>query len=93
MKISENLHLIRKEFYVTKEVKRYVNFYLIVGKDCYFVDSGVAGSESLISEYLESLGKTLTDIKGMLVRDHSFSLNVLPEPRCIRNAPNISEAM
>lgn len=67
MKISENLHLIRKEFYVTKEAKRYVNIYLIVGKDCYLVDSGVAGSESLISEYLESLGKKLTDIKEIFL--------------------------
>ena len=25
MKIAENVHLIRKEFYVTPEVKRYIN--------------------------------------------------------------------
>lgn len=67
MKISENLHLIRKEFYVTKEVKRYINIYLIVGKDCYLVDSGVAGLVSLIAEYLESLDKKLTDIKGIFL--------------------------
>ena len=67
MKVSEKVHLIRKEFYVTQEVKRYINIYLIVGKDCYLVDSGVADSESLIAEYLESIGRKLTDIKGVFL--------------------------
>lgn len=31
MKIAENVHLIRQEFYVTPEVKRFINIYLIVG--------------------------------------------------------------
>lgn len=67
MKVNEQVHLIRKEFYVTQEVKRYINIYLIIGKDCYLVDSGVAGSESLIAEYLESIGRKLTDIKGVFL--------------------------
>lgn len=67
MKISENVHLIRKEFYVTQEVRRYVNIYLITGKYCYLIDSGVAGSEKLIDEYLQSIGKSITDIKGIFL--------------------------
>ena len=47
MKIAENVHLIRKEFYVTPEVKRYINIYLITGENCYLIDSGVSGSEKL----------------------------------------------
>lgn len=39
MKIAENVYLIRKAFYVTSEVKRYVNIYLITGEHCYLIDS------------------------------------------------------
>lgn len=67
MKISNSVHLIRKDFYVTEEVKRYVNIYLITGANCYLIDTGVAGSEVLIAEYLESIGRKLTDIKGVFL--------------------------
>lgn len=46
MKINNQVHLIRKEFFVTSEVKRYINIYIIVGKHCYLVDSGVTGSHT-----------------------------------------------
>lgn len=46
MRINEHVHLIRKEFWVTSKVKRYINIYLITGKNCYLIDSGVAGSET-----------------------------------------------
>lgn len=67
MKINKQIHLIRKEFYVTPEVKRYINIYLIVGKYCYLVDSGVTGSEKIIEEYLESINRKMTDIKGIFL--------------------------
>lgn len=67
MRISEHVHLIRKEFLVTPEVKRYVNIYLIVGKYCYLIDSGVKGSETLIEEYMESLSRKMTDLKGVFL--------------------------
>ena len=56
MKITENVHVIRNEFQVTPQVKRYVNIYLLVGKWCYLIDSGVDGSEKIIKEYLECIG-------------------------------------
>lgn len=67
MKITEQVHLIRKEFYVTPEVKRYVNIYLITGKYCYLIDSGVAGSEALIQTYLESINRKMSEIKAMFL--------------------------
>lgn len=67
MKITENVHLIRKEFYVTPEVKRYINIYLITGENCYLIDSGVSGSEKIIEEYLHSIGRKLSDIKGIFL--------------------------
>ena len=67
MKIAENVHLIRKEFYVTPEVKRYINIYLITGESCYLIDSGVSGSEKIIDEYLHSIGRNMSDIKGIFL--------------------------
>lgn len=67
MKIAENVHLIRKEFYVTPEVKRYINIYLITGESCYLIDSGVSGSEKIIDEYLHSIGRYMSDIKGIFL--------------------------
>lgn len=68
MRITENVHLIRNYFHVTPTVKRYVNIYLIVGKEnCYLVDSGVAGADTLIEEYLKELGKSIADIGGIFV--------------------------
>lgn len=67
MQINKQVHLIRKEFYVTPEVKRYINIFLIVGKYCYLVDSGVTGSEKIIEEYLESINRKMTDIKGIFL--------------------------
>lgn len=67
MKINEQVHLIRKEFDVTPDVKRYINIYLIVGKYCYLVDCGVAGTEKLIREYLASIQRDMTDIKAVIL--------------------------
>lgn len=67
MKIAENVHLIRKEFYVTPEAKRYINIYIITEKSCYLIDSGVSGSEKIIDEYLHSIGRNISDIKGIFL--------------------------
>ncbi|MGM9552492.1 MAG: MBL fold metallo-hydrolase [Clostridia bacterium] len=67
MKISNNVHLIRKEFFVTPFVKRYVNIYLITGKFCYLIDSGVCGTETLIEEYMKTVGRKMTDIKAIFL--------------------------
>lgn len=68
MQVSENIFLIRKDFMVTPVVKRYVNIYLICGNSGYYlVDSGVAGTESLVAEFMQSIGANLKDIKGLLL--------------------------
>lgn len=67
MRINEHVHLIRKEFWVTSKVKRYINIYLVTGENCYLIDSGVAGSENVITRYMESLGRRLSDIKGIFL--------------------------
>ncbi|MGN0404621.1 MAG: MBL fold metallo-hydrolase [Bariatricus sp.] len=67
MKISEHVHLIRQEFDVTPEVKRSVHIYLITGKFCYLIDSGVDGAKSLIEEYMKNIGRELSEIKAIFL--------------------------
>ena len=67
MKITNHIHLIRNEFNVTPEVKRYINIYLIIGENCYLIDSGVAGSVKIIEEYMHSIGRKISDIKGIFL--------------------------
>lgn len=67
MKICENIHQIKIEFHVTEEIKRYVYLYLITGKYCYLIDTGVAGSERVIENYIKELGRSLSDIKTIFL--------------------------
>ena len=80
MRITENVHLIRKEFKVTPVVNRYVNIYLIEGQQgCYLIDSGVSGTEHLIDQYMKSIGKSIKDIKGLFLT-HSHPDNIVDYP-------------
>ncbi|MCI9125939.1 MAG: MBL fold metallo-hydrolase [Eubacterium sp.] len=67
MKICENVHQIKISFNVTLEIKRFVYVYLITGKYCYLIDAGVAGCERIISSYMEGLGRSLSEIKAVLL--------------------------
>lgn len=61
------IHQIKIDFNVTEQIKRYVFVYLIEGKHCYLVDSGVSGSEIIIEEYMKSIGRCITDIKAIFL--------------------------
>lgn len=68
MRITDQIHCIRQEFQVTPEVKRYINIYLILGKErCYLVDSGVAGAAGCIEAYLAALHRRITDIGRIFI--------------------------
>lgn len=67
MKITEQVHQIRIDFQVTETVRRYVYIYLITGEFCYLVDTGVAGSDIIIEQYMNSLGRNLREIKAVFL--------------------------
>lgn len=87
MRITENVHLIRKEFKVTPVVNRYVNIYLIEGQQgCYLIDSGVSGTEHLIDQYMKSIGKSIKDIKGLfLTHSHPDHIGAASEIKKMSN--------
>lgn len=64
---NAKIHQIKVDFNVTPEIQRYVYVYIIEAKHCYLVDSGVCGCEEQILNYLASIGRSVADIKGILV--------------------------
>lgn len=67
MKLCNGIHQIRIDFQVTPQVKRYVYVYLIESKCCYLIDTGVAGSETILAEYMKGIGRDLSEIKGIFL--------------------------
>ena len=61
------IHQIRIDFAVTEQVKRYVFVYLIEAKSCYLVDSGVYGSEEQIAQYMKTIGRDISEVKGIFL--------------------------
>lgn len=67
MDMEHRVHQLKIEFHVTQEILRYVYVYMIEGAACYLIDSGVDGAEKIIADYLNSIGRKLTDIKGIFL--------------------------
>lgn len=67
MRINNRVHLLKIDFQVTPQIRRFVNIYLIEGKRCYLIDTGVAGTEQIIAEYMTGLGRDLADIAAILL--------------------------
>lgn len=81
--MEPKIHQLKINFQVTPEIQRYVYVYVIEGKFCYLIDSGVAGSEQIIEDYLRSIGRQLTDLRGIFLThahpDHIGGAAILRE--------------
>ncbi len=67
MKLCDGIHQIRIDFQVTPQVKRYVYVYLLESAYCYLIDTGVAGSETIIAKYMKGIGRDVSEIKGIFL--------------------------
>jgi hydroxyacylglutathione hydrolase len=74
MLVAPNIHMLNLPFQVPiapgKALDRFVNIYLIEGKELALIDSGVAGSEAKIFDYVRSIGRDPKEI-STLVLTHS----------------------
>lgn len=61
------IHQIKIDFNVTENIKRYVYVYVLEGKYLYLIDSGVAGSQTQITEYIKSIGRDVTEVKSVFL--------------------------
>lgn len=67
MLVTNNIYQIKIKFDITEKIKRFVYVYLITGKYCYLIDSGVDGSEKQISAYMKKIGRDIKEIKAIFL--------------------------
>lgn len=67
MNTNVTIHPIRIDFHVTEQIERYVFVYLIEAGACYLIDSGVAGSEAQIAQYMKSIGRDLSEVRAVFL--------------------------
>jgi glyoxylase-like metal-dependent hydrolase (beta-lactamase superfamily II) len=71
MQVTEHVHALRIPFQIRAPtgtaIERFVYVYLIYGQTICLIDTGVAGSEHAIFEYLRSMGRTPEEITTLVL--------------------------
>lgn len=71
MQVSPHVHALRLPFVIHlapgKTVERFVYAYLIIGSTICLIDSGVAGSEQVIFDYLATIDRRPEDISQLIL--------------------------
>jgi glyoxylase-like metal-dependent hydrolase (beta-lactamase superfamily II) len=71
MQITDHVHALKIPFQITdpsgQEIARFVYAFLIYGQKIYLIDSGVAGSERIILDYLKTTGRSPQEISRLIL--------------------------
>ena len=65
--MKEKVHQIKIDFHVTEQIARFVYVYIIEAEHLYLIDSGVFGCETQIADYLKSIGRNVSEVKGIFL--------------------------
>ncbi len=91
MQISEHVHALRIPFKVplspTSSLERFVYCYTIYGDKVCLVDTGVAGSESMIFDHLRGVGHDPSEIRT-IVQTHSHPDHI-GSTKAIKGVPTV----
>ena len=87
MHISGLVHSLKIPFKIKVSpeivIDRFVNLFIIAGKHITLIDTGVSGSEKVVFEYLQSIGRKPSEIKTILLThthpDHIGSVKTIQE--------------
>ena len=61
------VHQIKIDFNVTGQIKRFVYVYILEAESLYLIDSGVYGSEIKIVDFLDTIGRSISEIRGIFL--------------------------
>ena len=61
------VHQIKIDFSVTEQIKRFVYVYILEAESLYLIDSGIYGSETKIMDYLDTIGRNISEIKRVFL--------------------------
>jgi glyoxylase-like metal-dependent hydrolase (beta-lactamase superfamily II) len=71
MQIADHIHALKIPFQITdpsgQKIPRFVYAFLIYGEEICLIDSGVAGSEKIILDYLKRTGKSPEEISRLIL--------------------------
>jgi len=71
MQITDHVHVLKIPFQITdpsgQKVPRFVYAFLIYGERIWLIDSGVAGSERIILDYLKKTGRSPEEISNLVL--------------------------
>ena len=67
MQTNIQMQRIRVNFKITEGIDHFVYLYIIVSKGIHLIDTGVAGTETIIEDYLKSIGRNISDVKSILL--------------------------
>ena len=69
------VHQIKIDFNVTEQIKRFVYVYILEAESLYLIDSGVYGSEIKIIDFLDTIGRNISEIRGIFLRMHTLIIS------------------
>ena len=61
------VHQIKIDFNVTEQIKRFVYIYILEAESLYLIDSGVYGCETKIMDFLDTIERNISEIKGVFL--------------------------
>ncbi len=99
MQITDRIHALKIPFQITdpsgQEIARFVYAFLIYGDKICLIDSGVAGSEKIILDYLERTGRSPHDVSMLILThahpDHIGSAAAIKRISCCTVAAHATE--
>jgi len=65
--LKMRVHQIKIDFHVTEQISRFVYVYVLEADSLYLIDAGVYGCEKQIMGYLKTIGRDISEIKGIFL--------------------------
>lgn len=100
MQVTARIHALKIPFEVplspTKSIQRFAFVYLLFGEKIHLIDSGVAGAEAAIYQYIEEQGRKPTEVASLILShshpDHIGAAKVIKERTgCAVFAPRLEQ--
>ncbi len=87
MQITEHIHKICIPYNLKAKdniiLEKYINVYLLIGKRIILIDTGINGSEKIIFDYIEDIGRSVKEISHILLThahpEHTGAVSLIKE--------------
>ena len=96
---TKNIHTLKIPFQIPlnegKKIDRFVNLFIIEGKYLHLIDTGVKDAESIIWQYIKSIGRSINEVKNIFLThahpDHIGAVQVIKKATGCTVAAHLGE--